>query len=70
MLLIFPKHPDLAQEVAAWMAAHGVHATTFGKMAIGDPSLVATLKGGRELRSDTLRKVRHFMLTNGAPRVR
>lgn len=59
----FPKHPDLAQEVSAYLAAHDVKATTFGKLALGDPSLIATLEAGRELRSDTIRRIRHFMLT-------
>ena len=59
----FPKHPDLAQEVSAYLAAHDVKATTFGKLALGDPSLIATLEAGRELRADTIRRIRHFMLT-------
>lgn len=63
----FPKHPELAQEVAAWMASNEVRPTTFGKLAIGDPSLVATLQAGRELRRDTIRNIRHFMLT-GKPK--
>lgn len=63
MQLDFPKHPELAHEVAAWMAAHEVKSTTFGKMALGDPSLIATLESGRELRRDTIRRIRHFMLT-------
>lgn len=63
MVKTFPKHPDLAQEVSAYLTAHGVKATTFGKQALGDPSLIATLESGRELRSDTIRRIRHFMLT-------
>lgn len=47
------------------MAAHDVRATTFGKRALGDPSLIATLEDGRELRSETIRRIRHFMLTGG-----
>ena len=58
-----PKHPDLAQEVSAYLAAHDVKATTFGKLALRDPSLIATLEAGRELRADTIRRIRHFMLT-------
>lgn len=66
MSISFPKHPELASEVSAWLAAHDVKPTTFGKLAAGDPSLLASLQNGRELRSDTLRRIRHFMMTGGA----
>lgn len=66
MHIQFPKHPDLAQEVAAWMAAHDIRPTAFGKLSVGDPSLIATLEEGRELRSDTLRRIRHFMASGHA----
>lgn len=62
----FPKHPDLAEEVTAYLAARDMKATTFGKLALADPSLIATLEAGRELRSDTLRRIRRFMMTGAA----
>lgn len=66
MQITFPKHPELAEEVAAYLATRDVKATTFGKQALGDPSLVATLQAGRELRSDTIRRIRRFMATGAA----
>ena len=64
----FPKHPDLAEEVGAYLAARGMKATTFGKLSVADPSLIATLEAGRELRSDTIRRIRRFMMTGEAQR--
>ena len=63
MQITFPKHPELAEEVAAYLAATGCKPTTFGKRAVSDPSLIATLEAGRELRSGTIRRIRRYMLT-------
>ena len=63
MSIEFPSHPDLAREVSAYLAARDMAPTTFGAMAVGDPSLVASLKAGRELRRATLERIRMFMLT-------
>lgn len=63
MQLNFPKHPDLAKEVTAYLAARGMRPTTFGTKAAGDPALISTLERGRELRSDLLGRVRMFMMT-------
>jgi hypothetical protein len=68
MDITFPKHPELAEEVAAFMAAKGIRHTTFGKLAVGDPSLISNLREGRELRSKTIRRIRHFMMTGTAQR--
>ncbi len=59
----FPKHPDLAREVAAFLTAKGMRPTRFGKLAVGDPSLIASLIAGRELRSETIAAIRRFMAT-------
>lgn len=66
MQITFPKHPELAEEVSAFLAARDMRATTFGKLALSDPSLIATLEAGRELRSDTIRRIRRFMTTGDA----
>lgn len=66
MLVIFPKHPELAEEVSAYLAMNDCKPTTFGKRALGDPSLIATLQAGRELRSNTIRRIRRFMMTGAA----
>lgn len=63
MSMNFPKHPELAEEVEAYLAASEMRPTTFGKRAAGDPALIATLKAGRELRSDLQKRIRRFMLT-------
>ena len=66
MVTYFPKHPELADEVAAYLAAKKLKPTTFGKLSVGDPSLINSLERGRELRSDTIRRIRLFMLTDVA----
>ena len=66
MQITFPKHPELAEEVNAFLASRDMKATTFGKQALSDPSLIATLEAGRELRSDTIRRIRRFMLTGAS----
>lgn len=66
MQITFPKHPELAEEVGAYLASRDMKATTFGKQALADPSLIATLEAGRELRSDTIRRIRRFMATGAA----
>lgn len=63
MQITFPKHPELAKEVAAYLQAHDVKPTRFGKAAVKDPSLIKSLQEGRELRSETIRAIRHYMLT-------
>lgn len=63
MQINFPKHPDLAKDVSAYLEARGMKPTTFGMKAAGDPALIATLERGRELRSGLLGRVRMFMLT-------
>jgi hypothetical protein len=63
MQMNFPKHPDLAAEVGAYLRAHDMPVTTFGAKAAGDPALIKTLSNGRELRSDLLRRIRMYMAT-------
>jgi hypothetical protein len=64
MDLHFPKHPELAKEVSAYLAARKMRPTTFGTNAANDPRLIWTLENGRELRSDLLQRIRMFMLTS------
>ena len=56
-------HNDLLAEIAAHCAARGVSRSGFGQKAVGDPSLIPGLESGRELRSRTIRAIRHFMAT-------
>lgn len=60
-----PTHPIL-EEIAAFCEARGMAETTFGKKAMGDPSFVASLRRGRDLRWRTQCAVRQFMLTEKA----
>lgn len=62
-----PAHPDLIAEIAAFCEARGVARSAFGMNAIGDPSLVNQLEGGRELRRRTVEAIRRYMVT-GIPR--
>jgi hypothetical protein len=56
-------HDDLLAEIAAYCAARGVSRSGFGQSAVGDPSLIPGLEAGRELRSRTIRAIRHYMAT-------
>ncbi len=62
----FPKHPELAEDVAAFLKARNMHPTDFGKAALNDSALITKLKRGRELRQATIRKIRLYMLTGAA----
>lgn len=63
MSYIFPKHPELAKEVSAFMAARDLKPTRFGLDALNDKMLLAQLEAGRELRQDSINAIRHYMLT-------
>ena len=56
-------HGDLLAEIAAYCAARGVSRSGFGQGAVGDPSLIPGIEEGRELRSRTIRAIRHYMAT-------
>lgn len=56
-------HHDLIAEISAFCAARGMSRSAFGKAAMGDPSFVYDLEGGRECLPRTVRKVRHFLVT-------
>lgn len=62
---LFPNHPILS-EIEAFCAARGMKPCTFGKLAMGDPSFVPSLRKGRDLRGRTAEAVRHYMLTGQA----
>ena len=53
-----PVHPDLLAEITAYMAEHKLTRQAFGLHALGDPSLLADLENGRELRRSTEERVR------------
>lgn len=63
MAYTFPKHPELAKEVTAFMAARDLRPTRFGLDALNDKMLLTQLEQGRELRQDSINAIRHYMLT-------
>ena len=52
---------DLPRLIDDFREASGVSATNLGYSAVGNPDIVAKIKKGRNLRSDTLDKVLKFM---------
>jgi hypothetical protein len=55
-------HPILT-EIDAFLKAHGMRESTFGRKAAKDWKLVRELRGGRRLWPETEAKVRRFMAT-------
>ena len=53
----------LLSEIDAFLEAHGVAETRFGRDSVNDARLIADLREGRELRRATIERVRLFMLT-------
>jgi predicted transcriptional regulator len=49
------------KEVEAFLVRSGMAPTRLGSLATGDPSLVANLREGRDLRASTMDKVRQCM---------
>jgi hypothetical protein len=52
---------DLLAEVLAFMAKHGLAASTFGLRALNDPGFVRGLQKGRRVWPETATRVRAFM---------
>jgi hypothetical protein len=48
-------------EVERWLKQHDLSASKFGRMAIGDPNLVADLRIGRDPSSKVVARLRAFM---------
>jgi len=48
-------------EVDRFLRASGMSATRFGRLAIGDPSLVRDLRRGRALRPATVARIAAFL---------
>lgn len=54
---------NIAQDIEAFLGAHGMKATRFGVLALNDRHLVRQLRNGRRLWPETEAKVRRFMAT-------
>lgn len=52
---------ELLEQVESYLARSRVPASTFGRMAIGDPRLVRDLRLGRTLRLRTQERVRNYL---------
>jgi len=50
--------------VERFLRTTGMHATTFGRLAAGDPRLVADMRNGRSPRPAMERRLEHFMNTH------
>jgi hypothetical protein len=55
-------HPILA-DIDAFLTAHGMKESTFGRKAVRDWKLVRELRNGRRLWPETEQAVRNFMVT-------
>lgn len=53
---------ELLEQIEAYLKQSGVSPSTFGRMAVGDPRLVADLKAGRRPRQRTQDRLMHFLL--------
>lgn len=53
----------LLADIEAFIETHGMSLTRFGIEALNDKHLIPQLRGGRELRQATERKVRSYMAT-------
>ncbi len=52
---------DILAEVERFLSRTGMALSTFGRNAVGDPSLVKGLRDGRKLWPQTEAKIRYFM---------
>ncbi len=59
-------HPLIA-DVEAFLAAHDMAESTFGRLAVNDWKLVRDLRGKRRLWPETEAKIRRFMATYRPP---
>ncbi|WP_082698260.1 hypothetical protein [Novosphingobium fuchskuhlense] len=59
---------DLLEQIEAYLARSHVAPSRFGRLAAGDPRLVADLKSGRRLRQRTEERLRRY-LTKAAAEV-
>lgn len=53
--ILTPK--QLLTKIQAYCKEHGISATAFGRLSVGDSALVTTLKQGRDLRMTTYSRI-------------
>jgi hypothetical protein len=54
---------DLLTDIEAFLEAHQMAETTFGRRAANDATLLRDMREGRELRRATAERIRQFMVT-------
>lgn len=52
---------ELLEQIEAYLKQSGVSPSTFGRMAVGDPRLVADLKAGRRPRQRTTERLLNYL---------
>lgn len=57
---------DFLNEIETYLTASGMTPTRFGKLAMGDPRFVATMREGRAATLPTVARVRKFIADNPA----
>jgi hypothetical protein len=58
---------ELMEQIEAYLEESGVSPSTFGRMSVGDPRLVADLKAGRRPRQRTQDRLTSFLDGAGIP---
>jgi hypothetical protein len=53
---------ELLEQIEVYLKQSGVSPSTFGRMAVGDPRLVADLKAGRRPRQRTTDRLMNFLV--------
>ena len=53
---------ELLEQIEAYLEQSGVSPSTFGRLAVGDPRLVADLKAGRRPRQHTTDRLLNFLI--------
>ena len=56
-----PTHDELVERIDAFLTRHKMAATRLGRDAVGEASLIDTIRKGRSPRLDTLNKLSTFM---------
>ncbi|MBK8467809.1 MAG: hypothetical protein IPL32_18515 [Chloracidobacterium sp.] len=60
----------LLADIEAFLASTGMKHTAFGSQALKDPAFVTRLREGKDVRTDTIERVRSFMEGYRAPLAR
>lgn len=59
---------QLVRDIEAFLREHGMRPTMFGKLSLNDPALMGELRKGRDLRTETVDRIRKYMQTYKPPK--